>query len=181
MDTMQKRSAAFTMMGNSLTLVGPELKKGDKAPDFKVHKFEKGKGLVPVTLGDALGGKGTLFSVVPSLDTPVCSIQTQKFNKEVAGLAGKVNCYTLSVDLPFAMNRFCGDSDHTIDKIANLSDYMDHSFGEAYGTLIDEVKLLSRAVFVVDKNGTIVHAEYVPEAGKEPHYEPALAALKSVA
>jgi thioredoxin-dependent peroxiredoxin len=178
---MQKRPAAFMMMGQSLTLVGPELKKGDKAPDFQVHKFEKGTGLVPVTLHDALGGKGALFSVVPSLDTPVCSLQTQKFNKEIAGLAERVNSFTISVDLPFAMNRFCGDPNHTIDKIANLSDYMDHSFGQAYGTLIEEVKLLSRAVFVVDKHGTIAHAEYVKEAGKEPSYEPALAALKSVA
>jgi thiol peroxidase len=178
---MQRRAGAFTMMGHSLTLVGPELKKGDKAPDFTVHKFEKGKGLVPVTLQEALGGKGALFSVVPSLDTPVCSVQTQRFNRELASLAEKVNCYTVSVDLPFAMNRFCGDSDHTIDKISNLSDYMDRSFGEAYGVLIDEVKLLSRAVFVVDKKGTIRYVEYVPEAGKEPTYEPALAALREVA
>lgn len=176
---MQKRAGAFTMMGHSLSLVGPELKKGDQAPDFTVHKFEKGKGLVPITLQDALQGKPTLFSVVPSLDTPVCSIQTQKFNQELAGLAGKVNSYTVSVDLPFAMNRFCSDSAHQIDQLKNLSDYMDRSFGTAYGTLIDELKLLSRAVFVVDKTGTITYVEYVPEAGKEPNYEPALAALKS--
>lgn len=176
---MTKRANAFKMMGHSLTLIGPELKKGDKAPEFTTFKFEKGKGLVPVTLKDALGGKAALFSVVPSLDTPVCSIQTQKFNKELAALAGKVNSYTVSLDLPFAMNRFCGDAAHTIDQIQNLSDYMDRSFGQATGTLIDEVKLLSRAVFVVDKNGTIVHAEYVGEAGQEPSYEPALAALKA--
>ena len=175
---MQKRANAFTMMGHSLTLVGPELKKGDKFPDFQVHKFEKGKGVVPVTLKDALAGKTTLFSVLPSLDTPVCSVQTQKFNKELAALAGKVNSYTVSLDLPFAMNRFCGDAAHPIDQLHNLSDYMDRSFGQASGTLIDEVKLLSRAVFVVDKAGTIVHAEYVGEAGKEPSYEPALAAMK---
>ena len=176
---MLKRANAFKMMGHALTLVGPELKKGDKAPEFTVHKFEKGKGLVPVTLKDALAGKATLFSVVPSLDTPVCSVQTQKFNKELAAFGDKVNSYTVSLDLPFAMNRFCADAAHTCDVIHNLSDYMDRSFGEATGTLIDEIKLLSRAVFVVDKNGTIVHAEYVGEAGKEPNYEPALAALKA--
>lgn len=176
---MQKRANAFMMMGHSLTLVGPELKKGDKAPEFTSHKFEKGKGLVPVTLKDAQQGKATMFSVVPSLDTPVCSVQTQKFNKELATLAGKVNSYTVSLDLPFAMNRFCSDEAHPIDQLHNLSDYMDRSFGEATGTLIDEVKLLSRAVFVVDKTGTIVHAEYVSEAGKEPNYEAALSALKA--
>lgn len=177
---MHKRANAFTMMGHSLTLVGPELKKGDKAPEFQVHKFEKGKGLVPVTLKDAQQGKATLFSVVPSLDTPVCSIQTQKFNKELTALAGKVQSYTVSLDLPFAMNRFNADEAHPIDQIHNLSDYMNRSFGEATGTLIDEVKLLSRAVFVVDKSGTVVHAEYVSEAGKEPNYDAALTALKGV-
>lgn len=176
---MQKRTNAFTMMGHSLTLVGPELKKGDQAPDFTVYKFEKGKGLVPVTLKDAQQGKTTLFSVVPSLDTPVCSVQTQKFNKELAAFADKVNSYTVSLDLPFAMNRFCSDAAHTIDQLHNLSDYMDRSFGTATGTLIDEVKLLSRAVFVVDKNGKVLHAEYVSEAGKEPNYEAALTALKA--
>lgn len=176
---MLKRANAFKMMGHSLTLVGPELKRGDKAPEFKVHRFEKGKGIVPVTLKDALDGKATLFSVVPSLDTPICSLQTQKFNKELAAFAGKVNSYTVSLDLPFAMNRFCSDAAHTCDVIHNLSDYMDRSFGQATGTLLDEVKLLSRAVFVVDENGTIVHVEYVGEAGKEPSYEPALAALKA--
>ncbi|MBL8822124.1 MAG: thiol peroxidase [Planctomycetia bacterium] len=177
---MHKRANAFTMMGHSLTLVGPELKKGDKAPDFKVHKFEKGKGLVPVSLQDALQGKPALFSVVPSLDTPVCSVQTQKFNKELAAFAEKLNSYTVSLDLPFAMNRFCSDAAHTIDQLHNLSDYMDRSFGTATGTLIDEVKLLSRAVFVVDKTGTVAYAEYVGEAGKEPNYEAALKAIQSV-
>lgn len=176
---MQKRAAAFTMMGHKLTLVGPELKKGDKAPDFTVHRFEKGKGIVPVNLKDAHGGKATLFSVLPSLDTPVCSLQTQRFNKDLAAFAGKLNSFTVSLDLPFAMNRFCGDPSHTIDQIHNLSDYQTRSFGEAYGTLIDEVKLLSRAVFVVDKNGNLAHVEYVPEAGTEPNYEAAMAAIKA--
>jgi thiol peroxidase len=173
---MEKRP--FNFAGKGVTLSGPELKAGDKAPDFRTHRFIKGEGLKPVTLKDAIGGKATLFSVVPSLDTPVCSTQTQKFNTQLAGLAGKVNSYTVSCDTPFAMNRFCGDPAHAINALTSLSDYFDHSFGKAYGTLIEEVRLLSRAVFVVDKNGTITHAEYVPEAGKEPNYEKALEALK---
>lgn len=176
---MHKRANAFTMMGHALTLVGPELKKGESFPEFTLHKFEKGKGLVPVSFKDSHQGKATLYSVVPSLDTPVCSVQTQKFNKELAALAGKVNSYTVSLDLPFAMNRFCSDTAHPIDQLQNLSDYMNRSFGEATGTLIDEVKLLSRAVFVVNNSGSLVHVEYVAEAGKEPNYETALAALKA--
>ena len=178
---MHKRDKAFVFAGQAVSLVGPVLKEGDKAPDFKTWKFVPGQGLVAVNLKDALGGKAAMFSVVPSVDTPVCSMQTQKFNKELTDLAGKANCYTVSMDLPFAQNRFCGDAAHRIDNLSNLSDYKDHSFGPAYGTLIDEVQILSRAVFVVDKNGKITYAEYVPEAKQEPNYENALAALKTAA
>jgi thiol peroxidase len=177
--TMNKRPNAFNFAGTMVTLVGPELKPGDKAPDFAAYQFVKGKGLVKLGLADAQGGKAVLFSVVPSLDTGVCSTQTQRFNKELAALTGKANCYTVSVDLPFAQNRFCGDPAHPIENLSNLSDYMDRSFGRAYGTLIDQVQIESRAVFVVDKNGKIAYVEYVPEAGKEPNYEAALAALKA--
>jgi thiol peroxidase len=179
--TMEKRAKAVTFKGNPLTLVGPQLKPGDKAPDFRAHRFTPEKGLFTVTLQDALGGKPTLFSVVPSLDTPVCSTQTQRFNKELADLAGKVNCYTVSVDTPFAQNRFCGDPSHKVDNLTSLSDYQDRSFGQAYGTLIDELKLLSRSVFVVGKDGRITYCEYVPEVTQEPNYAKALAALKEVA
>jgi len=178
---MEKRAKAVTFKGNPLTLVGPQLKVGDKAPDFKTHRFTADKGLFAVSLGDACGGKATLFSVVPSLDTPVCSLQTQKFNKELAALAGKVNCYTVSVDTPFAQNRFCGDATHKIDNLISLSDYQDRSFGQAYGVLIDELKLLSRSIFVVGKDGKLVYVEYVPEVTQEPNYEKALAALKAAA
>jgi thiol peroxidase len=178
---MQKHPNAFVFAGKSVTLVGPKLKAGDKAPDFVTCRFVPGQGIVPVKLGDALGGKATLFSVLPSLDTPVCSLQTQNFNKELASLGGKANCYTVSMDLPFAMNRFCGDATHKIENLVNLSDYMERSFGPAYGVFIDEVKLLSRAVFVVDKNGTITYVEYVPEAKQEPNYAKALDALKAAA
>ncbi len=176
---MDKRANAFVFAGKPVTLVGKALKAGDQAPDFTCYKFVPGTGLVPVKLGDALGGKAALFSVVPSLDTPVCSTQTQRFNQELAAMSGKAHCYTVSMDLPFAQNRFCGDATHKIENITSLSDYMDRSFGQAFGVLIDEVKILSRAVFVVDKNGKIVYAEYVPEAKSEPDYAKALAALKA--
>jgi thiol peroxidase len=179
--TMEKRPKAVTFKGNPLTLVGPQLKPGDKAPDFKVHRFTPEKGLFAATLADALGGKPTLFSVVPSLDTPVCSMQTQKFNQQLAQLAGKVNAYTVSVDTPFAQNRFCGDASHKIDHLVSLSDYQDRSFGQAYGVLIDELKLLARSIFVVDKAGKIAYCEYVPEVTQEPNYERAIEALKKVA
>lgn len=175
---MTKRPDAVTFKGNPLTLVGPELKPGDKAPDFVCFRFLPDKGLVKVTLADALSGKPTLFSVVPSLDTPVCSTQTQKFNAALAELAGKVNCYTVSVDLPFAQNRFCNTCN--ITNSIPLSDYQERSFGQAYGVLIDELKLLARSVFVVDKNGVIRYCQIVPEVTREPDYDKALAALKSL-
>lgn len=137
-------------------------------------------GAVPA-LRDALGGKPTLFSVVPSLDTPVCSTQTQKFNKDLAQLAGRVNCYTVSVDLPFAQNRFCGDPSHKIDHLISLSDYQNRSFGQAYGVLIDELNLLARSVFVVSPDGKITYCQYVPEVTQEPDYDKALTALRQLA
>jgi thiol peroxidase len=178
---MEKRAKAVTFKGNPLTLVGPQLKAGDKAPDFKVHRFTGDKGLFTVNLKEALGGKAAMFSVVPSLDTGVCSTQTQKFDKELAGLAGKANYYTVSLDLPFTQNRFCSDPEHKINNLVNLSDYQDRTFGQAYGVLIDELKLLARSVFVVDKNGTITYTETVPEVTSEPNYDKALGALKAAA
>jgi thiol peroxidase len=178
---MEKRAKAVTFKGNPLTLVGPQLKVGDKAPEFKVHRFTADKGLFAVSLSDACGGKATLFSVVPSLDTPVCSTQTQKLNKDLAGMAGKANSYTVSLDLPFAQNRYCGDPSHKIDALTSLSDYQDRSFGQAYGVLIDELKILSRSIFVVGRDGKIVYCEYVPEVTQEPNYDKALSALKAAA
>jgi len=175
---VNKRPNAVVFKGQKWTLVGPELKPGEKAPDFKVYRFTADKGLFAVNLADALGGRATMFSVVPSLDTPVCSLQTQKFNTQLAEFAGKANCYTVSMDLPFAQNRFCNDPTHKIDHLVSLSDYQDRSFGMAYGCLIDELKFLCRGIFVVGKDGKILHSEYVAETGKEPNYEAALAALK---
>ena len=172
---MQKRPNATTFKGSPLTLVGPELKPGDKAPDFTCLN-----GLELVSLAGT-PAKARLFSVVPSLDTPVCSIQTKKFNDALGALKDKVACYTISLDLPFAQKRFCGSEN--ITNMQTLSDVHNHSFGEHYGTLIEglPLSLLSRAVFVVDKDGKITYAQYVPEVASEPNYDAALAAVKAVA
>jgi thiol peroxidase len=170
------RTGAVTMKGNPQNLVGPELKPGDHAPEFQAV----GEGLSFVTLADS-AGKVRLFSVVPSLDTPVCSIQTKKFNEELSALGDKVVAYTVSLDLPFAMKRFCGAEG--ITNLVNISDTHDHSFGEHYGVLINSlpIPLLARAIFVVDANGVITHAEIVPEIASEPNYDAALSALKAAA
>ena len=172
---MQKRQMAVTFKGTPHTLVGPQLKPGDKAPNFSCLS-----GLDLVTL-DKTPAKARLFSVVPSLDTAVCSQQTHKFDEALGALKDKLAFYTISLDLPFAQKRFC-----TAENITNaqtLSDVHNHSFGQNYGVLIEglPLPLLSRAVFVVDKNGTITYAEYVPEVGSHPNYEAALAAVKAVA
>jgi thiol peroxidase len=166
-------SRGVTFKGNPLTLAGNEVKVGTAAPDFKLHYFEGG--MKEITLAD-LKGKPTILSVVPSLDTGVCAIQTKKFNESLAKLGDKVNAVTVSLDLPFAMNRFCGAED--IKNMRVGSDYQDRNFGTAWGTLINELKIESRAVFVLDKDGKVMYAQYVPEVTSEPEYEPALAALQ---
>ena len=173
---MEKRQNAVTFKGNPYTLVGPQLKVGDKAPDF--HCLVNGT-LDVVTLAKT-PGKPRVFSVVPSLDTPVCSEQTKRFNKELAALGDKVACYTISLDLPFAQKRFC--TSENITNMQTLSDVHDQSFGKAYGVLIEglPMPLLSRAVFVVDGSGKITYAEYVPEVASHPNYDAAVAAVKGV-
>jgi thiol peroxidase len=170
------RKGEVTMKGDPIDLVGPRLKPGDTAPDFNCVT----NGLKVVTLADT-AGKTRLFNVVPSLDTPVCNIQTRKFSQELAGLGDKVAAYTVSLDLPFAMARWCGDA--KVDNLSNLSDVRDHSFGEHYGVLIQglPIPLLARAVFVVDPSNKITHVEYVAEVASEPDYAPALAAIKAAA
>ena len=168
------RSGAVTFKGTPLTLAGNEVKVGSPAPDFKLHYFEGG--LKELKLAD-LKGKPTIISVVPSLDTPVCQVQTRTFSQKLGELGDKVNALTVSLDLPFAQNRFCGAEN--IKNLRNGSDYQDRNFGVSYGTLIEELKIMSRAVFVLDKDGTVVYAQYVPEVASEPDYEPALAALKA--
>ena len=159
------------MPNEHLTPRDTPVRPGDKAPDFKCLS-----GLDTVTLGGT-PAKARLFSVVPSLDTAVCAMQTKKFNDQLAALGDKVNALTVSMDLPFAMNRFCG-----AESIKNMrvgSDYQNRNFGTNYGTLIEELKIECRAVFVLDKNGKVVHAEYVKEVTTEPDYEAAIGALKS--
>lgn len=168
-----ERSGATTLRGNPLTLVGPELHTGDQAPGFEAVDTS----LQPVTL-DSTGNTVRIFSVVPSLDTPVCDAQTRRFNEEAAKMEG-VDIYTFSMDLPFAQKRWCGA--FGVDKVKMVSDHRAGSFGEAYGTLIKELRILSRAIFVVDKDNKVVHAEYVKEVADFPNYETALAAAKSAA
>jgi len=167
------RSGAVTFKGTPMTLAGEAVKAGQPAPDFTLHYFEGG--LKTIKLAD-LKGKPTILSVVPSLDTGVCAIQTKRFNEQLAALKDKVNAVTVSLDLPFAMNRFCG-----AEHIANMrvgSDYQDRNFGKSYGMLIEELKLLARGTFVLDANGKVVHAETVPEVTSEPNYDAAMTALK---
>lgn len=168
------RSGAITFKGNPLTLAGRAVEAGQPAPDFTLHYFDDG--MKTISLADCKG-KPTLLSVVPSLDTPVCATQTSKFNQQLGELGDRVNAVTVSLDLPFAMKRFCG-----AEHITNLrvgSDYQNRQFGENYGTLIEELKILCRAVFVLDKDGKVVHAEYVPEVTNEPDYTAAVNALKA--
>lgn len=172
---MQKRANAVTFKGEGKTLVGPQIKPGDKAPDFKCLN-----GLAPVTLADT-PAKARLFSVVPSLDTPVCSLQTKKFEDGLAALGDTVACYTVSLDLPFAQKRFC--SAEGVKSMQTLSDVHNQSFGTGYGVLLEglPLALLARSVFVVDKSGTVTYVEYVPEVTSEPNYAAALEALKAAA
>ena len=171
-EELKERPGATTMRGNPLTLLGPELKAGDKAPDFNAVN----NGLQPVTLADT-GKAVRIFSVVPSLDTPVCDAQTKRFNEEAAKLPG-VQFYTVSMDLPFAQKRWCGA--YGVDKVKMVSDHKSGSFGEQYGTLIKDLRIESRAIFVVDKDNTIRHAEYVKEVADHPNYDAALEAAKSL-
>jgi thiol peroxidase len=168
----QERTGAITFKGNPLTLVGPAIKAGDKAPDFTVLAND----LSPVSL-NASAGKVRLISVVPSLDTPVCDMQTRRFNGEASSLGANVVVLTISMDLPFAQKRWCGAAG--VERVHTLSDHRDASFGQAYGTLIKELRLETRAIFVVDAKGVVRYVEYVPEVTTHPNYEAALGAAKA--
>lgn len=169
----QERSGAATFKGNPITLIGPQLKAGDAAPDFTVSKNL----LEDVSLKD-YAGKIKLISVVPSLDTGVCDAQTRRFNEEAAGLGDDVVVLTISADLPFAQARWCGAAG--VDRVITLSDYKARSFGEAYGVLIKEFQLDMRSIFVVDANDKITYAEYLGEMTEHPNYEAAVEAVKSL-
>lgn len=168
-----ERTGVATVKGNPLTLIGSQLKVGDHAPDFKVNKDLT----TQVTLAD-YAGKVKLISVVPSLDTGVCDAQTRRFNEEAAALGDNVVILTLSVDLPFAQARWCGAAG--VDKVITLSDYKDVSFGEAYGVLIKELRLLMRSIFVIDSNNKVQYVEYLKEMTEHPDYEAAIAAVKQL-
>ena len=163
--------AQVTFINNPVTLVGNEVVVGQKAPNFTVLAND----MKPVTLQDS-AGKVRLISVVPSLDTGVCSTQTNKFNESAASLGDDVVILTVSVDLPFAQKRWCGAN--AADAVQTLSDHRDVSFGEAYGVLMQELRLLARSIFVVDQNDVVTYVEYVSEGTNHPDYDKALEAVK---
>lgn len=163
--------ASITFKNNPVTLLGNEVNVGDNAPDFKVLAND----LSQVSLADSKG-KVRLISVVPSVDTGVCDAQTRRFNEDASNL-GNVEVLTISVDLPFAQKRWCASNG--LENVQTLSDHRDLSFGEAYGVHIKELRLLARAVFVVDANDKVTYVEYVSEATNHPNYEAAIEAAKA--
>ncbi len=173
----EERKGAVTLRGNPLTLGGPELKAGQRAPDFTAVD----NGLQPVRLSDARG-KVIVLSSVPSLDTPTCDTETRRFNQEAGKLGAGVEIWTISRDLPFAQKRWCGAAG--VASVRTLSDFRERAFGPAYGVEIKDgpiAGLVARAVFVVGKDGALKHVEYVKEVSTEPNYDAALAAAKSAA
>ncbi|MFA6221906.1 MAG: thiol peroxidase [Desulfomonilaceae bacterium] len=170
---MNERQGLVTFKGNPLTLVGNEVKVGDSAPDFVAMAND----LSPVSLS-SYKGKPIIISSVPSLDTPICDMSTRRFNEEAINHGNDIAILTVSMDLPFAQARWCGAAG--VKNVVTLSDYKDASFGMQYGLLIKELRLLARAVFVIDKNGKIQYLELVPEIAQEPNYDSALEALKKI-
>ena len=171
---LQERNGIATMKGKAVTLLGPEITAGENAPDFVVQATD----LSDVRLSD-LKDKARLIASVPSLDTPVCSLEIRRFNKEAASVSPKVAILFISMDLPFAQKRFCGA--HGIRGVQTLSDHRTADFGEKYGVLIKDLRLLSRAIFIVDPQGTVRYVEYVKENATEPDYGKALKVLKEIA
>jgi len=170
MENKWESSRTTVLQGKEFKLAGPELKVGDGAPDFSVVDNT----LQGIDLA-ATGSGVRIFSVVPSLDTPVCDAQTKRFEDE-AGQLTNIKIYTISMDLPFAQKRWCGN--FGINKITMLSDHRSGSFGEHYGTLIPDLRIESRAIFVVNGDNKLTHVEYVKQVGDHPNYEVALAAAK---
>jgi thiol peroxidase len=168
---MEERADMITMMGNPLTLVGAERKVGDVAPEFEVLNND----LVNFS---SFRGKVSVISSVPSLDTPVCDMETRRFNEAAGELGDDVVILTISMDLPFAQKRWCGAAG--VEKVITLSDHREAAFGEAYGVLIKELRLLARAVFVVDQEGTIQYVQLVKELTEEPDYDAVLDAVNKL-
>jgi len=170
---MKERKGVITMKGSPLTLVGKEAKVGDSAPDFEVVAND----MSAVKLS-SFKGKVCIITSVPSLDTSICDIETRRFNEEAGKLGSDIVILAISMDLPFAQKRWCGAAG--VKNVQTLSDYRDASFGNAYGVLIKELRLLARAVFVVDKAGAIRYIQVVNEVATEPNYEAALEAVKGL-
>lgn len=162
-----------TLKGNPITLVGPELKAGDQAPEFQLNKS-----LTEVAGLNDFAGKIKLISVVPSIDTGVCDAQTRRFNEEAGKLGDNVIVLTVSADLPFAQARWCGAAG--VENVVMLSDYKGNTFGEAYGVLIKELQLDMRSIFVIDRDNTIRYVEVLGEMTEHPNYEKAIEAVKSL-
>ena len=168
-----ERSGIITMKGKPLTLIGPDIRVGDQAPDFTVIDGN----LNIFKLGD-FAGQTKIISITPSLDTPVCDLQLRRFNREAASMPQDVVVLNISMDLPFAINRFCSTAG--IDRARALSDHRDASFGAAYGVLIKELRLLARSIFIIDKNNFVRYREIVAEQSNHPDYENALKALAEI-
>src|SRR4030065_34725 len=168
-----ERKGIVTVKGNPVTLIGSEIKAGDKAPDFTLVDGD----LKEVGLKD-FAGKIKIISVSASLDTPVCDMQARRFNQEAATLPADVGILNITMDLPFAISRFCTTAG--IDKVHAYSDHRDASFGNAYGVLIKELRLLARSIFIIDKNEVIRYIEIVPELTTHPDYDKPLGALKKL-
>ena len=170
---MNERTGAVLFGGKPATLIGPELRVGDVAPDFAAV----GNNLQPVSLSQ-FKGKVVVIASVPSLDTPVCDLETRRFNAEAAKLGNDVVILTVSMDLPFAQKRWCGAAG--VERVITVSDHRDASFGTAYGVLVKDVRLLARSVFVLDRKGVIRYIQLVKDTGTQPDYEPVLEAVKSL-
>jgi len=168
---MSHHYGTVTMKGNPITLEGDSVQHGDRAPDFEVMDND----LNPVSLGEYKGNV-LIISSVPSLDTSTCDMETRRFNQEAANLGEGVTILTISMDLPFAQKRWCGAAG--VDRVITLSDYRKASFGLAYGVLISELRLLARAVFIVDQGGVLRYMHVVPEITQEPDYEEILATTR---
>ncbi len=170
---MNERTGAVLFGGKPATLIGPELRVGDVAPDFTAV----GNNLQPVSLSQ-FKGKVVVIASVPSLDTPVCDLETRRFNAEAAKLGNDVVILTVSMDLPFAQKRWCGAAG--VERVITVSDHRDASFGTAYGVLVKDVRLLARSVFVLDRQGVIRYIQLVKDTGTQPDYQPVLEAVKSL-
>jgi len=170
---MPEVQSTVTMKGNPVVLLGDDVQIGQSAPDCTLIANDLSQFQL-----SSLKGKKVILSVVPSLDTPVCDLQTKRFNREAANLGDDVAIVTISVDLPFAQARWCGATES--NQIQTLSDYLDNSFGLAYGVLVEGLKLLTRSIFVVDAEGVLQYKQIVSEITDEPNYEEVLEAVKKL-